>query len=267
MTEYEFGEASGGGLSNDVKAALIACFEKVAWSSNDGWDYYADLYEALYGEPPAPQDPYEFYDWLQSDGSAFIDTGLPVTTYGGDDCERTVTFKLTSFSRSSQDYPYITGVASGGGTTPGFYICGELQATDKTIYILLCRQYNDSTITVSSRDEIVTIKTVDKKVYYNDTLIYTGTSDTAKNIQGVNIPLFVLADRYTRAVEYGEYYVTNPTPCRIYEYTVKNESSTTVAHMVPAKRRSDNAIGMYDTVRDMFFTNANSVGAFTVGND
>lgn len=42
------------GISEDVKVALLACFENVAWTDEHGQDYYDDLYEALYGEPPTP---------------------------------------------------------------------------------------------------------------------------------------------------------------------------------------------------------------------
>ena len=42
---------SGSGLTEDIKTALLACFEKVAWIDEDGQDYYDALYNALY--PPA----------------------------------------------------------------------------------------------------------------------------------------------------------------------------------------------------------------------
>lgn len=38
------------GLSAKAKAALLACFEHVAWIGQDGQDYYDDLYTALYNE-------------------------------------------------------------------------------------------------------------------------------------------------------------------------------------------------------------------------
>lgn len=43
---------SGSGLTESIKTALLACFEKVAWIDEDGQDYYDALYDALY--PPAP---------------------------------------------------------------------------------------------------------------------------------------------------------------------------------------------------------------------
>ena len=42
---------SGDGLTDEVKEALLACFENVAWIGQDGQDYYDDLYAALYNGP------------------------------------------------------------------------------------------------------------------------------------------------------------------------------------------------------------------------
>ena len=45
--------SSGEGLSEDVKAALLACFEHVAWVDEHGQDYYDALEGALYGITPS----------------------------------------------------------------------------------------------------------------------------------------------------------------------------------------------------------------------
>ena len=42
---------SGDGLTNDIKQALLDCFQNVAWINDDGEEYYDELYDALY--PPA----------------------------------------------------------------------------------------------------------------------------------------------------------------------------------------------------------------------
>ena len=44
-------EQGGGGLNDEAKQALLACFENAAWIGNDGQDYYDALEAALY--PPA----------------------------------------------------------------------------------------------------------------------------------------------------------------------------------------------------------------------
>lgn len=43
--------SGGGGLTDDVKQALLDCFENVAWINDDGQTYYDALYTALH--PPA----------------------------------------------------------------------------------------------------------------------------------------------------------------------------------------------------------------------
>ena len=48
VTALESG--SGGGLTADIKSALLACFANVAWKGNDGQDYYDALENAL--NPP-----------------------------------------------------------------------------------------------------------------------------------------------------------------------------------------------------------------------
>lgn len=44
MTQIE----NSGGLTNDIKEALLNCFQKVAWIDGNGQDYYDALEEALY---------------------------------------------------------------------------------------------------------------------------------------------------------------------------------------------------------------------------
>ena len=48
----EAAQSGGGGLTEDIKQALLQLAAKVAYVDDDGQDYYDDLYDALY--PPAP---------------------------------------------------------------------------------------------------------------------------------------------------------------------------------------------------------------------
>ena len=52
-------------------------------------------------------------------------------------------------------------------------------------------------------------------------------------------------------------------PCRIYEYWYY-EGDTLIQHMIPVKRKSDNVLGMYDLVEDVFYTNIGT-GTFIEG--
>ena len=208
------------------------------------------------------QQPYVFYDWLKGDGNAFIDTGLDARVYGADSCEKTITFAMTSFSVSY--YPHIMGARNTWGNT-GFYICGETSASDTRFYVCLCN--TEEVYTASSRDEIITIKMDNRKIYYNGTLVYTGTQDTVSVQYAMNILLFTSAMHENGSIGYGDYTINPPSPVKIYEFTVNDSQGDPVAHMVPAKRVSDDELGMYDTVRDVFYTNAAATGAFTIGND
>lgn len=51
--------------------------------------------------------------------------------------------------------------------------------------------------------------------------------------------------------------------CRIYEYWYY-EGDTLIQHMIPVKRKSDNVLGMYDLVEDVFYTNIGT-GTFIEG--
>jgi hypothetical protein len=76
------------GLSAEAKAALMACFAKVAWIDDHGQDYYDALYEALYEEePPTPPTPsdvlYKLSNPVYSGGDNSVDTGVVVERNNG----------------------------------------------------------------------------------------------------------------------------------------------------------------------------------------
>lgn len=51
VTEWEFGEAGGGGLTQSQKLAILNCFQHVAWTDAQGQTYYDELEDVLF--PPA----------------------------------------------------------------------------------------------------------------------------------------------------------------------------------------------------------------------
>lgn len=54
-------EISGiSGISDDVKVALLACFERVMWIDNGGRTAYNALYYSLYGQEPSTEPSYDF---------------------------------------------------------------------------------------------------------------------------------------------------------------------------------------------------------------
>lgn len=54
-----------------------------------------------------------------------------------------------------------------------------------------------------------------------------------------------------------------PSKIKLYAFTIA-DNDTLVRNFIPAKRNSDNAIGMYDTVTGTFYTNSGT-GDFVAG--
>ena len=92
------------------------------------------------------------------------------------------------------------------------------------------------------------------EVTINGNVVYTYTP-TSFTVGG---PLSVLASQSngSSAGNYGYH--------RFYSLTITNSSGTPVVNLVPAERVSDGVIGVYDTVRNVFKTNAGS-GTFLFG--
>lgn len=126
---------SGSGLTEDVKTALLACFEKVAWIDENGQDYYDALYDALY--PPADlvsisavftQGSAVIYD---TDSIDTLKQYLVVTAHMSDSTTQTVTNYVLSGTLSAGTST-IT-VAYGGKTTTFSVTVTEWQPITQTI--------------------------------------------------------------------------------------------------------------------------------------
>jgi hypothetical protein len=73
-----------------------------------------------------------------------------------------------------------------------------------------------------------------------------------------NYSMYLFLDRMKRTSTFN-------TPLRIYKCEIK-EQGVFIKKFVPCYRRSDNAIGMYETVEGKFYPN-DGTGSFTKGND
>ena len=207
---------------------------------------------------------YTAYNYLQGDGVGYIDTGLAGKTY----C-------LTSYEH---EIKYSTAVAD----TLGMCIYGYRWEWGNTNHraVWIGSSVINSVSAVwcgtaarqeySSVNDIVTIRTTrDKGIYLNGTLIGTGTANFSANHDG-NIPLFCECTKGNGAgyiAGSGNEYYGAFSKARIYEFIVKDSNDAEIAHMYPAMRNSDNAVGMYDIVRNQFFANARDTGTLTLGND
>lgn len=331
----DLAELEGGGLSDDAKQALLACFENVAWIGDDGQDYYDALESALY--PPADlvsiscvytqsgtvydtdtldslkddlvvtahmsdsttqtvttytlsgtltegtstitvsyggktttftvtvtqEPPYDFYDYIQGDGTAYINTGLLASTY----CTNDYAQEIKVAGHTTESTKAVCGARQQWGSNNA----RGIWHTNATYSQTYCGKDSGYVMSGTSLDTPVIIKTTtDKKIYCDNTLIDTATGTVAITHTGT-IPLFAECSSGQ-----GSGYVAIPdtnayagafSKSRIYYFKVWDSSDNLVSEMKPALRKSDNAIGMYDTVRDMFFENARDSGALSLGNE
>ncbi len=107
-------QPGGGGLSEEVKVALLQLFEHVAYADDDGQTYYDALYNALY--PPAS---------LSSISAVFNQGGATITTNDSLDVLRqylTVTAHYTdSTSEVVNDYVLSGSLTAGTSTITATY--------------------------------------------------------------------------------------------------------------------------------------------------
>lgn len=207
--------------------------------------------------------PYTFYDYLQGDGTAFIDTGLSAKTYASDSYKKYIKFKPNALA----DEKCLFAVRNAWGTT-GLMV--QLNKSGQyALSIAFGNAWNyDTTITQGTLYEVtldyptITVNGTTLATVSNSTP--TITSDT------MTIPLFAHVGGQSASgtnVPMNGGYANQFCTHKIYQFKVTDSNNVVVADIVPAVRNSDGVVGMYDTVRDIFMTNFNSSGAFTIGND
>lgn len=132
-TEYDIGGSGGSGLTEGVKTALLACFEKVAWVDENGQDYYDTLYNALY----PPQNLASISCVYTQSGTVYntdtldsLKSDLVVTAHYEDSTSATVTTYTLS---GTLDVGTDTITVSYGGKTTTFTVTVTLWSTSPRI--------------------------------------------------------------------------------------------------------------------------------------
>ena len=207
--------------------------------------------------------PYTFYDYIQGDGKAYLNTGLAAATY----CTNSYAQEVKVAGHASESSKAVCGARQQWGSNNA-RVVWHTGATYAQTY---CGKDTGYIMSGSSLDVPVVIKTTtDKKIYCDNTLIDTATGSVTITHTGL-ITLFAECSSGQ-----GSGYVAIPNTnayagafsnCRIYYFKVWDSNGDLVSEIKPALRLSDNAIGMYDTVRDVFLENARDQGAFTLGNE
>lgn len=209
------------------------------------------------------EPPYDFYDYLQGDGTAFIDTGLSTKTYLADAYKKYVKFRLGTI----QNEKTVFGARNAWGTT-GVFIQINTASADR-MNICFGNAWTKDTSPIA--DDLIEIELDHPNIVKNgETLGTVSNASVSQTSTSATIPLFCLwgGSSGSGSISYNGGYVSQFFPYKIYRFTVTDKlNDTVIADMKPAMRISDNAVGMYDTVRDEFFTNARGTGVLTLGND
>lgn len=181
---------------------------------------------------------YTELEYIESTGTQYIDTGL---TINSGVITGTAVFGMPETLQVSDTYGVIFGYNSNmqaGYRTNGVAINGAT-ATD-TVFYAPNQQYTVQAVFTTASGG---------GAYYVDGV--NTYLNRATNVD-VNILLFASSSTAQHAA-FG----------RMYSFVAERNNSV-IMNLVPARRNSDNVIGMYDTVSDTFFTNAGT-GEFIAG--
>lgn len=190
--------------------------------------------------------PYIKLEYIQASGTQYIDTG-----YKASQATKTEML-IQTVNTTSTFVPF-----GSRGYYSNDYIIG-IDYNDRN-YI----QYNTNTAIYTSygegaplRNTLMTVSLDNTKgrITYNNTNIDMIPTDTGSFSCPVNLYLGCLNDNGT--VKYSQ-------PYKLYSCKIYN-GETLTRDYIPVKRKSDNAICLYDKVSEEFFTNAGS-GVFTAG--
>lgn len=207
--------------------------------------------------------PYTFYDYLQGDGTAFLDTGLSAKTYLADSYKKYVKFRLGTIANEK----CVFGARNAWGTT-GVLVQINTATADRMNVCFGNVWTKDSAPVANDLIELELDHPTIKK--NGETLGTVSSASVAITSATATIPLFGYwgGSGNSGSYAYNSGYIMQFFPYKIYRFTVTEKSTgTVVADMKPAMRVSDSAVGMYDSVRDEFYTNARNTGVFTLGND
>ena len=179
---------------------------------------------------------YEKVPYLQVSGTQFINTGfIPTTSF-----KHILTFEITSNANSNK---YICGTGVNEGRS------GNLRINSNTLNGLYIGTSSAVSIISTQTISLNTKYTIIMDLYQNNTntVQLNGTdianTSTSKVSSTRQLQLFALTSSWL------------PTDVRIYSSLIR-QAGHLVYYLVPAMRKSDQVLGMYDLIQDRFLMNA-----------
>ncbi|MCQ2580972.1 MAG: hypothetical protein MJ164_02270, partial [Alphaproteobacteria bacterium] len=198
---------------------------------------------------------YTELEYIESTGTQYIDTGYIFTS---ENEKITADFQVTDLTHGEQD-KFLLGTQS-ADTSKGMIWVDLFRYTGSTTIGNWYVRFGSSSSAAgfvgneNTRYQIELSKNT-FKLYSGETLIGSLSPNWIGTFQ--NTPLTVFG-RLSNVGEFGE-----STPAKFWSLKIQNGDTLTL-DLIPAKRLSDNAIGMFDTVSQTFFTNAGT-GDFIAG--
>lgn len=182
-------------------------------------------------------------EYIESTGTQYIDTGFVPNS------NTSIEMKFSNYSTANATL-YCARGANGlsDNSYTAFLIGGTNLRVDYNT-----KQYQK--LYNAEKDKIYTLKQSKNQVYINDTLLET--LDNVVYSSNSNMYLF--------ASHQGGSSINNFAKFKLY-YCKIWDGETLIRNFIPCYRKSDNIVGLYDTVNNVFYMNAKTTGDnFVVG--
>ena len=200
---------------------------------------------------------YQEVEWIGATGTQHINTLFPADV----DVSISINFAISNDMTSDA---FICG--SRGGNN--FRQLTVRWRTSNKIWVITPRNNASSGVSCDRQIDITTPKEtfmqVDVKcddmsneIYIDNDLKYSNTDSKTAFSDGYNLYLFACCLRNDGAELKSKAKISS---CQLFKGNTKERD------FIPCYRKSDDVIGMYDTVTNTFYTNSGS-GTFTKGND
>ena len=216
---------------------------------------YLDLYirvdDTKYLGAAAVPSEYTVLQYIEATGTQWIDTEL--TGFDTEDWEIFCEWKITSAPAAA--YAYVFGVYEAEANNTYRLITNQKSTTD--YYVNPDSKAGGGSISVTG---LATASTHTVLIKGKGSFLVNGTSYSS-GTYGTAVPNGNTMGLFRTRLSGGTF--TNFFKGRIYAFWAK-KGGVYRANIVPVKRNSDNAVGMYDTTRKMFLPNAGT-GTFTAG--
>lgn len=204
--------------------------------------------------------------YIETDGNSWIDTGVNASNYS-EGIRYMFSGNATSY-RNSANYLFGAGVnncRSGNlsidcskltnypcrfivGGTPSFR-----KGIREHIYPLVGEDFIINAFANANLPDNTELTLIVNDNTYESSFSSTSTSSAMPD---ANIYLFWVNGTTSASQYYG----------KCYSFTMEAADGTPIRNFVPAKRNSDDVVGLYDTVTKTFFTNAGT-GSFVAGTE